>query len=197
MPVPTYSNHLAKMDFNNRVYINVVALTILRPLEADSLFGSDEMLVEELVIRHCTFNVEAMESYVKGWPLTEYSVMFITGLYAAALTLVSFLHEQRIHSVFSRGCFMLRHTVRHFPLARYILQGLRALAWALKQKLPKEVMPCFTNLGMGKEELQDIPLAFIIPQHKQVQEALGGDEDSEEIAGQLGVLLTKWSVMSL
>jgi hypothetical protein len=180
-----------------RVYVNVVAFTILRPLQADHLFRSEQMLVKELLIRHCTFNVEAMENYTKFWPLTEYSCMAVCGLYTTAWTLVSFLDNEHIHDIFTRTCFMLRHTSRDFPMSRYILQGLKALAWALKKNLPPSAMACFINLGAGKEDLNDIPVAFIIPLHKQVQEMLGDDEDLSEIGGQLGILLSKWSVLSL
>lgn len=58
-------------------------------------------------------------------------------------------------------------------MSRFILQGIEAFAWSLKVRLPPQASPFFDNLGAGKEELLDIPLAFSLPHVDSVRKLLG------------------------
>lgn len=175
-----------------------VALSILRPLHADLVLPGQTHSVKDLCISHCRLDTEAMERYVGSWSLKEYSCMAICGNNNTALTLVPLLSDRRTHGMFTRVCFILRWTARDFPMSRYILQGLEALAWSLKQQIPSSALAYFTDLGSGKEDLRDVPVAFMIPRYDEMQEVLSDDgADSSQVAGQLGVLLAKWSALSL
>jgi hypothetical protein len=139
-----------------------------------------------------------MEKYITLWPLEDYSNLVIAGVYATSMTLVSLLHDRNVHEIFGRACAILYYTAQHFPLCRYILEGLKALAWSLKLTLPPKVLQYIENVGLARENYRDIPLAFAIPQHDSIRGILsGGDDDLAETSTQLGGLLSKWSAIYL
>jgi len=68
--------------------------------------------------------------------------------------------------------------VRDIPAARYVMQGLQALAWTKKQQIG--------GLDGGEDDLRDIPLGWILPQQEIMQELLLDDrEDLENVGGEL------------
>jgi hypothetical protein len=178
--------------------MNVIAYNILRPLHPEAGFGGGTTSVRSLLIRHCTVDTELMEQYVKYWPLKEYSPMANLAFYSITLTLVSILYDPRAQDLFTRSCCLMRFTARDLPVARYIFQALKALAWTLKQTIPQSALQYFENLGPGKDELKDIPVGYIIPQQDEIRELLSDDgKDSGRIAVELGTLLAKWSALSV
>ena len=181
-----------------RTFMNVVAYNILRPLHPESRFGGGTTSVRSLLIRHCAVDTELMEKYVECWPLKEYSPMANCAFYSTTLTLVSILYDPRAQDLFTRSCCLMRFTARDLPVARYIFQALKALAWSLKQTIPPLALQYFEHLGPGKDELKDIPAGYIMPQQDEIRELLSDDgKDSGRIAGELGTLLAKWSSLSV
>lgn len=54
------------------------------------------------------------------------------------------------------------------------------------------------NLGTGKEDLRDIPLALALPQADVVRDLLADDaSDAQQFGGEMGALLSKWSALSI
>ena len=123
--------------------------------------------------------------------------MTLCGLYNAILILVESLGDVQVHDAFTEACMMIRKTAYDFPMAKFILQGVLALAWSLNVAVPARAVPCFQNLGAGKEELRDIPLAFVLPQTESVRHLLGQEEEAPEGLIEMGMLLSKWSVLSI
>ena len=139
-----------------------------------------------------------MEQYFREWRFADYSPMAVCGFYNPSLTLASMLDDTRSHDLFTRACFMLHQTSRDYPMSKMILQGLQALAWSLKQTIPPAALRCIASVNAPKEDLQDVPLGFIIPQHDEVLLLLAADDkESAQIGAQLGALITKWSRQSI
>ncbi|KAM5346953.1 hypothetical protein ACJ41O_009958 [Fusarium nematophilum] len=55
------------------------------------------------------------------------------------------------------------------------------------------------NLGVGKEDLRDIPLAFALPPAASVRQFLSVEEEEggSGIGIEMGLLLSKWSALSV
>ncbi|KAK7409390.1 hypothetical protein QQX98_008452 [Neonectria punicea] len=145
-----------------RVYFDEVLVSVLRPLPPDSIFDNRSS-VKDLCIHYADIDTKVVEQYIRTFSLQDYSVMVLCGLYNAVLTVVPYLDDPRTHSVFFRATLMLRWTARDFPMARFILLGAKALAWTLKAQVPAEALPHLENLGPGKDELKDIPVALALP----------------------------------
>jgi hypothetical protein len=139
-----------------------------------------------------------MESYVRKWRFKDYSSMAVCGFYNPSLTLTSMLQDPRSHDLFTRACFALRQTARDYPMSRFILQGLQALAWSLKQPIPPSAQRWIDSVGSQKDELRDVPMGFVIPQYDEIRQLLSDDEhDSSQIGSELGTLISKWSAMTI
>lgn len=139
-----------------------------------------------------------MERYVECFSLQEYSCVALSGIYNSLLILVSHLHNPESHEGFVTACRLMRQTASDFPVARFILQGVRALAWTLKMPLPDAAIPLLKNLGGEKESWRDIPIAFVLPQADAIRELLADDSDGiSELGGEMGTLLSKWSALSI
>jgi hypothetical protein len=114
--------------------------------------------------------------------------------------MVALLDDPRTHDGFARACKIIDASARDFPISTYTLQGIQALAWVLKVKIPAPAVTYLenTNEAVGEKELRDLPVALRIPYLDA-----GGNlarQDGRDVTAQgaeLGVLLSKWSAMSL
>jgi hypothetical protein len=121
--------------------------------------------------------------------------MLVAALYWSSITLVSYLSDSRIHDVFSMNCSLLRYAAADFALARVILQGILALAWMLKLQIPDSANAHFEGLD-GEWVSGDVSVAFVLPQYHETKEVMSNEEpSSEDIDGQLGALLAKWTAL--
>jgi hypothetical protein len=124
--------------------------------------------------------------------------MIVNALYNTAWTLVCLLYDPNTHELFTRTCFLLRWTARDIPVSDYVLQGLKALAWSLKQRIPQTALPYLDPAGATPVDTTDVPMALALPQHREIQEILSDDDsDSSNMGEELGSLLSKWSAMSV
>lgn len=126
--------------------------------------------------------------------------MVACGAQNSALTLVAFLDDPTIQDLFTRASGLLDATSRDFPMSIYVLQGLQALAWAMKMEIPPAAVPYLANTEhlLGEEELRDVPVALTIPYADAVRQLV--PEDGRRWSGtglDLGTLLSKWSAMTL
>lgn len=179
------------------IYLDELFIAILRPLQPDIIFEK-EMSVKDLCIQYATSDANNMKKYVDKFSLSTYSCMVLCGAYNALLTLSSHLYDPKTHMPFMIACVVIHATANDFPMARFILQGVKALCWTLKMPIPSLAAQYLENLGTGKESLRDIPLAFALPQVDAVRELLSDDDsDAQQLSGEMGVLLSRWSALSV
>ncbi|KAH7202425.1 hypothetical protein DER44DRAFT_787234 [Fusarium oxysporum] len=121
--------------------------------------------------------------------------MALCGLYNSVGTVAAYLDDPAARSTFVKASMMLHQIGRDFPMARFILQGIQAMAWASVFALPTEASQYFKELGAGKEEVLDIPIAFTLPSAASVRQLLSADsgENSLEMGTEIGLLLSRWS----
>jgi hypothetical protein len=112
------------------------------------------------------------------------------------------LDDDRTHDMFARACKVIEASARDFPISTYVLQGIQALAWATKVKIPAAAAGYLeggaAGDAFGERELRDLPVALRIPYLDAAGNAAPGE--GGEVAAQgaeLGVLLARWSAMSI
>lgn len=153
-----------------------------------------------MFIRHCQSMVELLDQYVQTWPLVEYTYTVVCCTNSVALALVPVLDDTRTHDMFARACGIIDASARDFPISTYVLQGIRALAWAMKVNIPPAAAPYLetTSEALGEQELRDLPVALRIPYLDAAGNVMLGDQNDVTAQGaELGVLLSRWSAMSL
>ena len=177
--------------------MNEVLISILRPLKADTAFDQNST-VKDLCLQLGGIDIETIEQYVKRFSLRDYSCMVLCGLYNTLFTVATYLNDPTTHQLFAKACLFMRQTAPDFPMAGFILQAVRAFAWATKMPIPTIAEPSFEGLGITKEELLDVPLAFTLPKTDAVRKLLcnGGDE-SRKMGVEMGRLLSKWGALSI
>ncbi|KAH8194624.1 hypothetical protein TruAng_011217 [Truncatella angustata] len=179
------------------IYLNELFIAILRPLQPDIIFDGKSS-VKDLCIQYAISDLANMKKYVNNFSLNAYSCMVCCGAYNGLLTLSSHLYDRKTHIPFTTACAIIRATARDFPMARFILQAIKALCWTLKMPILPAAMQYLENLGAGKESLRDVPLAFALPQADAVRELLSDDDsDGQQLCSEMGVLLSKWSSLSI
>jgi hypothetical protein len=153
-----------------------------------------------MFLGHCQTTVELLDRYVQTWPLVEYTYTVVCCTNNVALALVPVLDDTRTHDMFARACKIIDASARDFPISTYVLQGIQALAWAMKVNIPAAAAPYVenTNDAFGEQELRDLPVALRIPYLDAAGNVTPDDGRNATAQGaELGVLLSKWSAMSL
>ena len=161
----------------------------------------DAFLPRDYLLQCATRDVELSKRWIKKYTLADYASMNLWGLYNSVLILTDVLTKPTFHNDFVDACMMIREMSSDFPMAKFILQGVQAMAWSLNVAVPARAIPYLQNPGCGKEELHDLPLDFALPQTDTRRKMLGqGEEGGEELSSDrvgMGVLLSKWSEMLL
>ncbi|KAH6973694.1 putative C6 transcription factor [Ilyonectria sp. MPI-CAGE-AT-0026] len=180
-----------------RVYFDEVLTGILRPLPPDIIFDND-FNVRDLCIKYADIDTRIITEHIRAFPMQDYSCMTLSGLFNAVLAIVPHLDDPKSHAIFFKATLILRWSVRDFPMSRFTLLGIKALAWTLKIGVPPESAPHFENLMTGKEDLKDIPLAIALPPVEAVRKFLSVEDGECGGPGiEMGLLLSKWSTLSI
>lgn len=178
------------------MYLDEVLISILRPLHRDTVF-QNHRTVKDLSIDYVSQDTQVTERYVQAFSLNEYSCATLLGLYNAVLTVVPFLEDHKTHQIFDRACRLLRWQVSDFPIARYILQSVQAMAWSLKVPIPQQAVSFLNDLEVDKNDLNDLPLSLALPQSDAMRDLLVEDDESSDVGVEMRLLLAKWSTMSI
>ncbi|PHH93301.1 hypothetical protein CDD83_8000 [Cordyceps sp. RAO-2017] len=181
-----------------RIYANEVIISIFRSLHRATVIDLNSGIEAGEVLVQCAItDVTLSRRYIQQFTLAEYSCMALCGLYNAVLILVESLGDVRKHGTFVDACRMMRLTACDFPMARFILQGILAIAWSLNVAVPARAFPYLQSLDGGKEELRDIPMAFALPQADTIRSLLAEDGEEAGSLVEMGALLSKWSTLSI
>ena len=195
LPTPVCFLPIAQM--RPRIYTDEVLISILRPLHRDTVFQGTST-AKDLCIEYSDRDTRTIELYAQQFSLKNYSCMVCCGVYNTALTVTSYLDDVKTHHIFARACRILRWIASDFPMARYILQGIKAMAWSLEVPIPSGATSFLEELGAGKDELRDVPLAFALPQSGTMRKLLADEgDDSSQMGVEMGLLLSKWSTLSI
>ncbi|KAH7187276.1 putative C6 transcription factor [Fusarium oxysporum] len=181
-----------------RIYIDELLISLLRPLSPDTIFENGTT-AKTHCIQLAGIDADVVAQYIQHFSIRDYSCMALCGLYNSVGTVAAYLDDPAARSTFVKASMMLRQIGRDFPMAIFILQGVQAMAWASGFALPTEASQFFKELGSGKEELLDMPIAFTLPSVASVRQLLSADsgDNSLEMGIEIGLLLSRWSSLSV
>ncbi|EEY15061.1 predicted protein [Verticillium alfalfae VaMs.102] len=109
-----------------------------------------------------------------------------------------YLGDHTIHQLFAETSYLMRQTARDFPMSSFILQAIKAFAWTSNLPLPIAAAPYFEDLGMTKQELQDLPLGFALPKTNEIRDIFMREgQELSGVAVDMGKLLSRWCTLSL
>lgn len=186
---------------NDSVLLEEAAIGILRPLRREVVFNQQRDSAGDLLVQHCPAAVDLLDRYVSLWPLEAgYSYTVVCCTNNVALALVPALCDSRVHDAFARACRIVDASARDLPVSTYVLQGIQALAWALDVKIPAAAAGYLESASdaLAERELGDLAVALRIPYLDDAGNLASGN--GEHVAAQgveLGVLLARWSAMSI
>jgi hypothetical protein len=150
------------------------------------------LVVKDIMVSCYMRSLESIKRDIDGYTSGLYSSFVLFPLYGAAITLLHLLGHPDAGEPFISTCKHLRMLSSDFPFTRYVLLGLKELAVRLDINLPAQATPYFVSLDFTKDDLQDVPITFVIPDHAEVAKELVGAQEPSETAGiQLGAVITK------
>ncbi|KAH7176443.1 hypothetical protein EDB81DRAFT_706866 [Dactylonectria macrodidyma] len=176
-----------------RLLFDEVLTALLHPLTPSTVFDNG-FQVRDLVIRYAHIDTKILEQHLETFPLVDYSCMTLNGLLNAALAVVPHLRETNTHEIFCNATSMLQRSFGDFPFTKFVLLGIKALAWAFKVPLPAEAVQTFQELSTDIE-LADITLCIAVPPNESVRKLLSMDSNGRSVI-EIGDLLTKWRDLS-
>ncbi|KAK4198277.1 hypothetical protein QBC40DRAFT_179057, partial [Triangularia verruculosa] len=187
-----------------KTFINMIAYSIVRPLHPSTEIQPNYP-AKTILLELCAVDVHIVETYTRLWTLKEYSPMFLCSLWSVTLTLLSHFDDPRAPGLFTRACVPLRIIQKDLAAVSIVMQGMLAMAWKTKQKIPEEARPYFAGLEEKRKELgEGVPYEFSLPLPPAGQRVAGenGDEEDDELEdGAIGtdvaVLLQKWSAVTI
>ncbi|RNJ60217.1 hypothetical protein D7B24_009249 [Verticillium nonalfalfae] len=187
-----------KIDlYGNPVYMDEVLVSVLRPLDPNTVF-LDDLTVKDICLGLAYTDTTYMMRYIKEYTLRDYSCVVLCGLYNALFTMAPYLGDPTIHQLFAETSYLMRQTARDFPMSSFILQAIKAFAWTSSLPLPIAAAPYFEDLGMTKQELQDLPLGFALPKTNEIRDIFMREgQELSGVAVDMGKLLSRWCTLSL
>lgn len=183
------------------MFVDEVFISILRPLHHTTLLSwtTSPTTVRALLFQYAVDDAVLSKRFIETFSLQEYSCMTLCGLYNSILIIVQQLDDLNTHAIFTDICMMIRQTANDFPMAHLILQAVFALACQLDLPVPARAMSYIQEPSKNTEQLQDLPLGFVIPQTDVIKSLLltTRDEGESDALVDMGTVLAKWSRMSI
>ncbi|KHN99136.1 Zn(2)-C6 fungal-type DNA-binding domain protein [Metarhizium album ARSEF 1941] len=142
-----------------RAYMNEVLFSILRPLPPQTEIEPG-WTVKALQLSLCQIDIDNMERFVKVFTLRDYACINIAGAYNSILVLVYHLGDACVHQLFAKAAYLIGETGGDYPMCRYILQAIKAIAWQAKTSLPQMAKKYFENLDRAGHTFRDISFAL-------------------------------------
>ncbi|OAA51725.1 Zn(2)-C6 fungal-type DNA-binding domain protein [Metarhizium rileyi] len=176
-----------------RAYMNQVIFSILRPLPSQTEIEPG-WTVKALHLNFCQIDIDNMERFVKTYTLRDYACINIAGAYNSILVLVYYMADPAVHDMFTKAAYLIGETGGDFPMCRYILQAVKAIAWQSKVALPPKSKRYFENLDRAENSFRDI--SFALPEENKKKLLATGPQPRFK-GDDMGSLLFKWSAMSI
>jgi len=185
----TYEAPFSDSRYGYSTYEDLVVLSIFRPLHPDLRLTGKFETPGLACLHHCERSLGNSEQYWKMWPASECSIMSITPLYNCATTLVYFLQDQHSHGLFDQTCSMLLRLVNDFPIASFLLRGLKIVVGYMRLPLPSSAILYHHNPDALTDELLDAPISFALPIHKWAHRS---EEDLRRTGLEFGRVMMEW-----
>jgi hypothetical protein len=178
--------------------MNTIAYAILRPLHPDlPLDSNDGASVKATVLTHCELDTELMERHLATWSSAdEFCAMAFVGPLNSARALLPLLlsADEPARVLFPRICRLMRTVAVRMPVAKLVMKGWQAALLARSVDIPGPARAYFENLGVGRDELKNVPTDLIVTNVPSAEE----DELAEKWDdGELEFLLNKLGSMSV
>ena len=178
--------------------MDLIAFTILRSTDPDRPLVKGGPTVMSMLLKHCALSAEVMVKFFQTWNGKECTGMVIFGPLNAASTLIPLLHDNQSQVLFTTLCSLMRTIAGDMPLAEYVMQGWQALAWLMKKGIPASALPYLQNTGEERARLKDVAASLLLMQPYDMREFLEEvSEGADKVELELGLLLAKWSALSV
>ena len=179
-------------------YEDQVILSIVRDLNEDTILPVSGLLVKDIIISCCIRSIEGLDVFQTELDAGLYSIHILYPLFNSATTLIHFLHIPVAHGVFAQTCRQLMLLSKDFAFTGFLLQTIKTLAEQLNIEIPEQAIPYFASLRFTYDELREVPLSFVAPDHGGVLRRLRwrfSGATSPEL--QLGTIITNWGGASV
>lgn len=160
------------------MYEEVIALSVLLPLDPRLRLNEDLGTPELLRLQHCKRILEISELYWKLRPANRHSLSDMYPLhYAASIALIHAPSSRHALDLFERAISLLQRYVRPFPVTLYLLQGLESVAIRSGLTLSDITRESFRTIHESTTELGDVPVAFAMPVSSKILESRPEEEN--------------------
>jgi hypothetical protein len=154
------------------MYEEVIALSVLLPLDPTLRLHEDPCTPESLRLQHCKRIIEISELYRELRPANRHSLSDMYPLhYAASISLIHAPSSRHALDLFGRAILLLLRYVDPFPVTRYLLQALESVAIRSGIMLSDITRESFRTIHVSTTELGDVPVAFAMPVSSEILES--------------------------
>jgi hypothetical protein len=160
------------------MYEEVIALSVLLPLDPMLHLHEDLGTPESLRLQHCQRILEISELYWELRPANHHSLSDMYPLhYAASISLVHAPSSRHALDLFGRAISLLLLYVELFPVTLYLLQCLKSVAIRSGLTLSDITMESLRTIHVSTSELGDVPVAFAMPVSPEILESKPEEEN--------------------
>jgi hypothetical protein len=160
------------------MYEEVIALSVLLPLDPMLRLHEELGTPESLRLQHCKRILEISELYWELRPANRHSLSDIYPLhYAASISLIHAPSNRHALDLFGRAISLLLRYVDTFPVTLYLLQGLKSVAIRSGLTLSDITLESFRTIHVSTTELGDVPVAFAMLVSPEILESRPEEEN--------------------
>jgi hypothetical protein len=160
------------------MYEEVIALSVLLPLDPTMRLDEDLGTPKSLRLQHCKRILEISELYWELRPANRHSLSDMYPLYyAASITLIHAPSSRYGRDLFGRAISLLLRYVDPFPVTLYLLQGLKSVAIRSGLTLSDITLESFRTIHVSTTELGDVPVAFAMLVSPEILESRPEEEN--------------------
>ncbi|KAL2264057.1 hypothetical protein VTK26DRAFT_2843 [Humicola hyalothermophila] len=144
-PHVDYRTNLTPQTLNLRMFMNMVAYVIVRPLHVDTVVQPGHT-ARTILMDLCAVDTEMAERYFHRFGMREYTAAVMPGIWGVLLTVIPFLDDPVASSLFVRALHLLRMHYTNIPQFRGVMLGVLATASQLGVRIPEEALRYFGDL---------------------------------------------------
>lgn len=182
------SKHSPASDGFSRLYINMVACNIVRPLPSETLVYAPNCgstitssstapnptttTAKYRLLSIAISDIRLLEIYLSRHATPGYAPAISASLWTALYTLVLFLDDEdanralATHDAFQRGCALLERMESSLPGNRTFRRGILAVAWKLGVRIPPASWPALEDLEAevrrGDVDVRNLTIDFVV-----------------------------------
>ncbi|KAL2179575.1 uncharacterized protein P884DRAFT_275895 [Thermothelomyces heterothallicus CBS 202.75] len=197
IPNPVDSETQDRHTILVKLYINMVACNILRPLRSTTpVYCPDNTSITTTssstasiptpitaklrLLCLATTDIRLIETYLTRCAPPSYAPSVTVPLWSAVSTILPFLEDEdadrllATRDAFARGCAMLERLESCFRSMRTFRRGVLAVAWKLGVRIPAPAWPAFEGLEAevrrGDVDLRNVAVDIVVPLPRDLAE---------------------------